>query len=354
MYDWIPAMLPGSGPAAQGTVSAALVNRIIRGAVELGASRPQLISVLGFNEARLRNPANRMAWQLMERLFGELERHFGDPAIVLRLGEFMRPQSFSDIGFATRLAPNLAEVIEANCQIQAIRQNIVSVHFDRQSAPPKLIWGRAKHETEIAAFAEFSLATYMRLSVPILGETMKMQRIHFKHAQRLCNADYQAAFNCPVYFNMPQTEAWLDPRQLMMPSLQANPMMLQAAMDHYKLASKMMESGQPNAGHGYFYLTSELDKTPATLQVMAASYGINERTLRRKLLAEGYPFRDLLDLVRKKLCALYQMENKRSLGEIAHLLGYGELSAFSRAHRRWYGYPPSKGCARHEAAKGNV
>ena len=32
-----------------------------------------------------------------------------------------------------------------------------------------------------------------------------------------------------------------------------------------------------------------------------------------------------------------------NLAEVAELLGYGELSAFTRAYRRWYGEPPSKG-----------
>jgi AraC-like DNA-binding protein len=29
------------------------------------------------------------------------------------------------------------------------------------------------------------------------------------------------------------------------------------------------------------------------------------------------------------------------MGEIAELLGYAELSAFTRAHKLWYGRPPT-------------
>jgi AraC-like DNA-binding protein len=69
---------------------------------------------------------------------------------------------------------------------------------------------------------------------------------------------------------------------------------------------------------------------------------MTERTLRRHLVDEGHPFRTLLDDLRKSMCELYRLENKRSLGEVAELLGYGELSAFSRAYRRWFGEPPSR------------
>jgi len=48
----------------------------------------------------------------------------------------------------------------------------------------------------------------------------------------------------------------------------------------------------------YFYLASELDKSPPTLDRMAASFGMSARTLRRRLFEEGMSFRDLLDRVR--------------------------------------------------------
>jgi AraC-like DNA-binding protein len=342
MYAWIPAMLPGSGPATQGTVSAALVNRIIRGAVNLGASRPVLISVLGFNEARLRNPVNRMAWQLVERLFSELEKQFEDPAAVLRLGDAVIAQSFSDIGYLTRLAPNLAAVIEANCQVQAIRQNVVSVELDQDPSTPCLRWDPVDREYRIDRFVEFSISTYAQLGLQVLGEPMKLQAIHFKHAPRFDEDKYHSVFGCHVHFNMTQSAAFLNNQQLLLSSPHADQDMLEAAMDHYKIGSQLIESGKPNAGNGFFYLSSELDKSPPTLAMMSASFGVSERTLRRRLDDEGYPFRELLNMVRHSLWKLYHQENRHSLGDIAHKLGFGELSAFSRAHRQWFGRPPSE------------
>ena len=258
-------MLPGSGPAPHGTVSAALVNRIIRGAVNLGASRPALISVLGFNEARLRNPVNRMAWQLAERLFTALEKQFDDPAIILRIGDVVISHSFSDFGYAAKFAPNLAAIIEANCQIQAIRQNAVSVDFDPSPAAPTLRWISVDRNYSADRFVEFSVATYMRLGVQILGQPMRLREVHFKHAPRFDLAQYQSVFGCLVRFNMPQSVAWLDGEQLAMASPFANAVTLNAVHAHYRLGSKLLESGHTNAGNGFFYLSSELDKSPPTL-----------------------------------------------------------------------------------------
>lgn len=342
MYGWIPAMFPGSGPATQGTVSAALVNRIIRGAVDLGASRPVLISVLGFNEARLRNPVNRMAWQLVERLFAELEKQFDDPAAALRLGNTAIAQSFSDIGYATRLAPNVSAVLQANCEIQAIRQNVVLVDFDQNPLAPCLSWQPAEREYSIDRFTEFSATIYANLAMQIIGKPVQLMEIHFKHSPRFDEHIYHSVFNCPIRFNMPKSAMWLDEKQMLIPSPYADPDMLLSVRNHYKIGSRLLKAGKENAGHGYFYLTSEIDKTPPTLELMASSFGTSERTLRRRLDDEGYPFRELLNMVRKSLWTLYHQDNRLSLSEIAHRLGFGELSAFSRAHRQWYGRPPSE------------
>ena len=75
---------------------------------------------------------------------------------------------------------------------------------------------------------------------------------------------------------------------------------------------------------------------------MAATFGVSERVLRRKLVAEGMSFCALRDRVRRNLSELCLMEGKRSIGEIAVLLGYGEISAFTRAHKKWHGLPPRK------------
>jgi AraC-like DNA-binding protein len=101
-----------------------------------------------------------------------------------------------------------------------------------------------------------------------------------------------------------------------------------------------MTEGRKYTALSYLYLASELNKSSLTLERLAASFGMSERSLRRKLVEEGYPFRQLLEKVRRDLCDLYYMEGCRPMGEIAELLGYSELSAFSRAHKGWYGASP--------------
>jgi AraC-like DNA-binding protein len=180
------------------------------------------------------------------------------------------------------------------------------------------------------------------LSRQVLNEPPLLQAVHFQHQPQFGTAIYDAAFGCPVEFGMPQTRLEIAGRQVFRPSPFANQALLDAESQRYELPAKWMFAGKTQLAFSYFYLTSELDKSPPTLDRMAASFGMSERTLRRKLVEEGLSFRDLLRLVRKDMCQLYFMEDTRSLGEIALLLGYSDLSAFTRAHKNWTGSSPSR------------
>lgn len=325
-------------------MSASLLVRIVRAAVAEGGDRRAMLTAVGINEARLRNPLSRLSSHIVLRFFTMLEQHFNDPSVHLRIGEKASMQNFSDLGYATRLEANLASVIEANIRIQLLRQNMFRTTFDPSGKPPFLLWEcHPDFVNDYAAFIEFSVATYARLSRQILGEPPLLRAVHFQHRARFDEAKYEAAFGCPVQFSMPQTRMEIAARQVFRPSPFADARLFSAASERYQQPANWMAQGKEHLGYSYFYLSNELDKSPPTLDRMAISFGMSERTLRRKLVEEGYPFRELLDLVRQDLCRLYFMEDKRSLGEIALLLGYSDLSAFTRAYKRWHGIAPSKG-----------
>lgn len=75
---------------------------------------------------------------------------------------------------------------------------------------------------------------------------------------------------------------------------------------------------------------------PAIDQV-ATRLGKSSRTLQRELQAEGRSFKEVVDATRLDLARRYLADPALTLTETAFLLGYSELSAFSRAFRRWTG-----------------
>jgi AraC-like DNA-binding protein len=77
-----------------------------------------------------------------------------------------------------------------------------------------------------------------------------------------------------------------------------------------------------------------------SLEDVAANFNITSRSLQRKLQEEGITFQQLTDSAKKSLAIHYLGSGNYQIKEISNMLGYNELSAFSRAFKRWTGKAP--------------
>ena len=69
---------------------------------------------------------------------------------------------------------------------------------------------------------------------------------------------------------------------------------------------------------------------------------MSARTLQRKLAEQETSFSSLLTEVRRELAEQYVADPSVPVIEISYLLGFSEVSAFSRAFKRWTGVPPGE------------
>jgi AraC-like DNA-binding protein len=75
--------------------------------------------------------------------------------------------------------------------------------------------------------------------------------------------------------------------------------------------------------------------------VIAAQLAMSERTLQRRLGERSTKFAEVVDRVRRSWAERYLADDRLAIGEIAFLLGYGDVSNFHRAFRRWTGLTPA-------------
>lgn len=85
---------------------------------------------------------------------------------------------------------------------------------------------------------------------------------------------------------------------------------------------------------------------------IARQLGMSQRTFTRRLAAEGFNFSTLMDQLRLDLAQRYFADGEATISQIAWLLGYQDVSAFSKAFRRWTGKSPRE--ARVGARHGNT
>jgi AraC-like DNA-binding protein len=73
---------------------------------------------------------------------------------------------------------------------------------------------------------------------------------------------------------------------------------------------------------------------------IARRLGLGQRSLCRRLASEGATFSEVLESMRSELAERYLADRSLSISQIAWLLGYQEVSAFTHAFKRWTGKAP--------------
>ena len=73
---------------------------------------------------------------------------------------------------------------------------------------------------------------------------------------------------------------------------------------------------------------------------IASRCGLSRRTFVRRLTSESLTFSEVLDDLRRDLAARYLADHGLLISQIAWLLGYQQVSAFTNAFKRWTGKTP--------------
>ena len=74
-----------------------------------------------------------------------------------------------------------------------------------------------------------------------------------------------------------------------------------------------------------------------SIDQVAEQLAVDRRTVHRRLQREGTTFTEVMNTVRREMAAHYVEDGARPLSQVAELLGFSALSAFSRWYKQQFG-----------------
>jgi AraC-like DNA-binding protein len=174
----------------------------------------------------------------------------------------------------------------------------------------------------------------------MVGSQWAPREVHFAHKTPEQTTEHLRIFNAPVVFNCVDNSLVMDREFCAQPIPAADPNLFKI-LGHYLddvLSRAPREDG----------LSASIRKTIAELMKdgnpkltrVAKGLALSPRTLQRRLKEGGLEFKALVDDTRRRLAVEYLKDSENTQTEIAFLLGYSEVSAFSRAFKRWTGTTP--------------
>jgi AraC-like DNA-binding protein len=273
---------------------------------------------------------NLVASALADDLLGF---HLGQSPDLREMGLLYYVAASSELlGNALRRAARYAKVVNEGVAMEyiegddvAIRLRYVGVARDSD-----------RHQIECL------ITAVVRLCRQLTGQTLLPIRVQFAHLRLGDPSEMDTFLGCPAQFGAPADEVAFPKSVMGLPVIGADPYLNKLLIAHFdevlqqrpsiasaSLRSKMEEVIAPLLPHGQ-----------ARIGEVSRKLGMSQRTLARRLALEGATFSGVTEGLRSSLAERYLRDQNLSISQVAWLLGYQEVSAFTHACKRWTGKTP--------------
>jgi AraC-like DNA-binding protein len=295
-----------------------------------------------------KDPENRIAFEALGRLFSECATatdcaHFG-----LLVGERFELEGLGAIGYLMRNSPTVGE---------ALRALLLHLYLHDRGAVPILInldasyvllgYSIYRHGTPgTAHLYDVAIVIGYRLLKAICGASWKAAHVQFSHGRPTDPRPYRRILGPNVRFDAEVSGIVFAASWLHSPIPGADPQLRELVMKALRQAHANSTMGFADIVRGALH-QMVLSGTSSAASV-ALLFGIHERTLRKRLTAEGTSLQQLVSQARFEL-AKQLLENTRlPLVEIASALHFADAAVFSRAFRSWSKTNPRQWRARRD------
>jgi AraC-like DNA-binding protein len=155
-------------------------------------------------------------------------------------------------------------------------------------------------------------------------------------------ANFEQLLGVPVYFGAEQDSYCFPAADLHKPLPNSDEELLHFLREQAEGLQQRFQFGENIVSVVRQLIQQSLPSGNASLQLIAEFLAMHPRALQRKLLGEGTTFKRLLLETRLGTAQMLLAQSPMPLTQIADLLGYSELSAFSRAFKAEHGVSPDQ------------
>ena len=271
-------------------------------------------------------------------LFQQMEARIPDKNFGLKAAEFWHPSHMGPLGYAWMTSDTLRAAFNRLCRFSKIVSEGVKLTLVEKDDKVSMEF-RFLKMIALTSRADTAMAMLLAMVQANGGPKLHPASVSFSHTAPEDPGPYFALFQCPVEFDAAVTAFDLSIEEIDKPRSSSH---AQLSVLHDQLMRDYLNHLDKNniVERVKAAIVDELPSGHISDARIARALFMTERTLQRRLQAEGTTFKKLLTEVRQELADQYIRDSSLTLQEISFLLGFAELSSFSRAFKRWKGMSP--------------
>jgi AraC-like DNA-binding protein len=329
--------VPGDDVKSGATVSANGILQIAASIRSRGLDWERIARAAGLDPDRQYDSTDHVPLKCVMALYEACGLETGDDAFGIKEGYAAPIGAATVFDYVALAAPTMGQALKNWVRFQSIPANSIPIGYIEEDRYAFLCWEISDSFGPRAQFLDMIFG-FAANRIQFIAQD---KQIHFKadfsHKMPRNIEAFNRILGSDIRFNQPcdRLGVPLDCLSIVPPS--SEPHLLQIVEQS---ALRELQEREERADR-LFIITNQisdaLKRGDASLGAVAQELGMSRRSLQRALESSGTTYRQLVDHVRKALAQRYLVDSDLQLSEIAYLLGYSELSAFSRAAKAWFG-----------------
>jgi len=309
--------------------------------LEHGVDPDALATEAGLSAAVFANPDNVVPFAALCRLLKLAEDRTRLPDIGLRS---CVSTGFASLGKLGYLVANCATVERGLAALEAYLQvhdrgavPVISCEGDTAYAGYEILVSGLPGANQMT-FGAMAIATNILRS--LCGPDFRLLQVTFAFPRPHNTSLFRSFFDAPIRFDAERSAIAFDARWLARPIQTADPCLhAMLAEDVRRDFDRLGESADEAIRR---VVRSLVAGGKYSADETAAAFGVNRRTLARRLRERGTTFQALLDDARYGEAQRLLQSSALPVTETASRLGYADTATFTRAFRRWSGTSPRR------------
>lgn len=273
-------------------------------------------------------------------LFNHVAEAIGDDAQILDLF-YETPVGFTEgYDYVGLCAPTVRDGLKNWAKVTLLRSNCAKTIYTESCQAAKLEWTIPGLYRDFTQFSLAFLGWAIRRTEMLLDDAFEDLTIHISSPAPRSPSRLLQKYGDRVKFSQPDHGVIVPVRLLDHRPPSADPVLLNIIEQHvYRIIKERSTETSP-LNKIVEAVCAMLKSGDCSAEAVARELGMSRRSLQRALGDQGTTYRDLLAEVRRSMAEKYLVNTELPMKEIAYLLGFSEISTFSRAVKNWYGIPP--------------
>ncbi|KVG31103.1 AraC family transcriptional regulator [Burkholderia diffusa] len=322
-------------------IRGASLTNYVEVARSLGLDPYAFLRAAGISLAALVDPDIRIPVIAVNRLLDASASAAGVEDFGLRMAETRQLSNLGPLAFVMHEEPTLRRALESMSRYMRLHNEALATRIEEVGGlviirQDELIGLPGPRRQSI----ELILGVLYRLLVLFLGNGWKPRNVCFSHPAPASTATHLRVFGIPVLFGQEFDGLICNASDLEVPLPSYDPAMARQVRQY--LDTLLARADDTMADKVRRLVVALLPSGACSIERVAEHLGMDARTVQRRLAGQRESYGAILGAIRAELAVRYIGNHERPLSEVATLLGFGSLSAFSRWFGQQFGCSVSK------------